>query len=162
MKPVELMERAIVNSSRPGDIVLDPFSGSGSTLIACERTGRICRTIELDAKFVDVTVKRWQVYSGREAILSGTDKTFMQIKEESEKEQEKEMELITQAEWAREQEFSKQYVCHLVKQGIVELKDGLIDREQANEALQAIRNPSQPLRRKSGGSNELSTMLLKT
>lgn len=75
------------------------------------------------------------------------------------------MTLITQAEWAREQEFSKQYVCHLVKQGIVELKDGLVDREQANEALQAIRNPSQPLRRKSGGgggSNELSTMLLKT
>ncbi|MBV0900102.1 MAG: DNA modification methylase [Wolbachia endosymbiont of Fragariocoptes setiger] len=76
MKPVEMMERAIVNSSRPGDIVLDPFSGSGSTLIACERTGRICRTIELDAKFVDVTIKRWQVYSGREAILSGTNKTF--------------------------------------------------------------------------------------
>ncbi len=48
MKPVELMERAIVNSSRSGDIVLDPFSGSGSTLIVCERTGRICRTIELN------------------------------------------------------------------------------------------------------------------
>ena len=75
------------------------------------------------------------------------------------------MTLITQAEWAREQEFSKQYVCHLVKQGIVELKDGLVDREQANEALQAIRNPSQPLRRKGeggGSSNELSTMLLKS
>ena len=79
MKPVELIEKAIVNSSRPGDIVLDPFSGSGSTLIACERTGRICRTIELDAKFVDVTVKRWQVYTGKEAVLSGTDKTFLQI-----------------------------------------------------------------------------------
>ena len=74
------------------------------------------------------------------------------------------MTLITQAEWAREQGFSKQYVCHLVKQGIVELKDGLVDREQANQALEAIRNPNQPLRRKSGGggSNELSTMLLKS
>nr|WP_265044069.1 DNA methyltransferase [Wolbachia endosymbiont (group A) of Scambus nigricans] len=82
MKPVELMERAIVNSSRPGDIVLDPFSGSVSTLIACERTGRICRTIELDSKFVDVTIKRWQIYTGRKAILSGTDKTFAQIQEE--------------------------------------------------------------------------------
>jgi DNA modification methylase len=78
MKPVELMERAIINSSRPGDIVLDPFSGSGSTLIACERTGRICRTIELDPTFVDVTIKRWQVYTGKEAVLSGTDKTFLQ------------------------------------------------------------------------------------
>ncbi len=82
MKPVELMERAIVNSSRPGDTVLDPFSGSGSTLIACERTGRICKTIELDSKFVDVTIKRWQIYTGRKAILSGTDKTFAQIQEE--------------------------------------------------------------------------------
>jgi len=83
MKPVELMERAIINSSRPGDIVLDPFSGSGSTLIACERTGRICRTIELDPKFVDVTIKRWQVYTGREAILSNSDKTFAQIQEKN-------------------------------------------------------------------------------
>ncbi|GFQ64829.1 DNA methylase [Trichonephila clavata] len=82
MKPVELMERAIVNSSRPGDIVLDPFSGSGSTLIACERTGRICRTIELDPTFVDVTIKRWQVYTGRDAILADTGKTFAQIQEE--------------------------------------------------------------------------------
>lgn len=81
MKPVELMERAIVNSSRPGDIVLDPFSGSGSTLIACERTGRICRTIELDPRFVDVTIKRWQVYTGRDAILADTGKTFAQIQE---------------------------------------------------------------------------------
>ncbi len=83
MKPVELMEKAIVNSSRPGDIVLDPFSGSGSTLIACERTGRICRTIELDSKFVDVTIKRWQVYTGRDAILAGTGKTFSEIQEEN-------------------------------------------------------------------------------
>ncbi|WP_168464779.1 hypothetical protein [Wolbachia endosymbiont of Ctenocephalides felis wCfeT] len=78
------------------------------------------------------------------------------------------MERITQTEWAREQGFSKQYVCYLVKQGIVELKDGLIDREQANNALETIRDPSQPQRRKNGeegrsrNTNELSTMLLKT
>ncbi|TVS86601.1 hypothetical protein COM43_003825 [Wolbachia pipientis] len=72
---------------------------------------------------------------------------------------------ITQTEWAREIGVSKQYVCYLVKKGIVKLEDGLIDREQANEAVAAIRDPSQPLRRKSGergNTSELSTMLLKT
>ncbi|WP_264376274.1 MULTISPECIES: hypothetical protein [unclassified Wolbachia] len=74
------------------------------------------------------------------------------------------MKLITQTEWAREQGFSKQYVCYLVKKGIVELEDGLINREQANEAVAAIRDPSQPLRRKNYSENgeKLSTMLLKT
>jgi hypothetical protein len=71
--------------------------------------------------------------------------------------------LITQTEWAKEQGFSKQYVCYLVKQGIVELNDGLVDREQANEAIETIRDPSQPQRRKNPvNTNELSTMLLKT
>ncbi|MBV2146660.1 MULTISPECIES: hypothetical protein [unclassified Wolbachia] len=71
---------------------------------------------------------------------------------------------ITQTEWAKELGFSKQYVCSLVKKGIVELKDGLIDREQANEAVAAIRDPSQPLRRKNNLEHEekLSTILLKT
>lgn len=74
------------------------------------------------------------------------------------------MKLITQTEWAREQGFSKQYVCYLVKKGIVELENGLINREQANEAVAAIRDPSQPLRRKnySESGEKLSTMLLKT
>lgn len=79
------------------------------------------------------------------------------------------MTLITQTEFAREIGVSKQYVCYLVKQGIVELKNGLVDREQANEALEVTRDPSQPLRRKNGengdgrkNTNELSTMLLKT
>ncbi|APR99223.1 hypothetical protein [Wolbachia endosymbiont of Folsomia candida] len=76
---------------------------------------------------------------------------------------------MTQTEWAREQGFSKQYVCYLVKQGIVELEGGMVDREQANNALETIRDPSQPLRRKNGenddgrkNTSELSTMLLKT
>ncbi|UPA54547.1 hypothetical protein MWH06_04295 [Wolbachia pipientis] len=71
---------------------------------------------------------------------------------------------ITQAEWAREKGFSRQYVCYLVKKGIVELEDGLIDPEQANEAVAAIRDPNQPLRRKNNLEHEekLSTILLKT
>ena len=67
MKPVELMERAVRNSSKTRDIVLDPFGGSGTTLIACEKSGRRARLIELDAKYVDVIVKRWQDFSGKQA-----------------------------------------------------------------------------------------------
>ena len=67
MKPVELVERAIRNSSRPGDIVLDPFGGSGTTLIAAEKSGRIGWLIELDPRYVDVIVRRWQDWSGQEA-----------------------------------------------------------------------------------------------
>jgi len=67
MKPVELVERAIRNSSRPGDIVLDPFGGSGTTLIAAEKCGRIGWLIELDPKYVDVIVRRWQDWTGQEA-----------------------------------------------------------------------------------------------
>ncbi|MBG1252185.1 site-specific DNA-methyltransferase [Burkholderia pseudomallei] len=67
MKPVELVERAVRNSSRTGDIVLDPFGGSGTTLIACEKTSRRARLIELDPKYVDVIVRRWQDWTGRRA-----------------------------------------------------------------------------------------------
>ena len=63
------MERAINNSSKPGDVVLDGFGGSGSTLIAAEKTGRKARLIELDPKFCDVIVKRWEEYSGNKAQL---------------------------------------------------------------------------------------------
>ena len=67
MKPVELVERAIRNSSKTRDLVLDPFGGSGSTLIACEKAGRRARLIELDPKYVDVIVKRWEEYTGNQA-----------------------------------------------------------------------------------------------
>ncbi len=68
MKPVELVERAIRNSSKPGDIVLDTFGGSGTTLIAAEKAGRVARLVELDPKFVDVIVRRWQEFSGKKAV----------------------------------------------------------------------------------------------
>jgi len=66
-KPVELMERAVRNSSKTRDIVLDPFGGSGTTVIACEKSGRRARLMELDPKYVDVIVKRWQSFTGKEA-----------------------------------------------------------------------------------------------
>jgi len=68
MKPVELVERAIRNSSRPGDVVLDPFGGSGTTLIAAEKSGRQARLMELDPKYVDVIVRRWQSFAGGHAV----------------------------------------------------------------------------------------------
>ena len=73
MKPVALVERAIRNSSKSRDIVLDPFGGSGTTLIAAERTGRRARLIELDPKYADVIVHRWQQQTGQTARLLGTD-----------------------------------------------------------------------------------------
>ena len=69
MKPVELVERAINNSSKVGEIVLDGFGGSGSTLIACEKTGRVARLMELDPKYCDVIVKRWEDWTGKKAVL---------------------------------------------------------------------------------------------
>ena len=64
MKPLPLMERAIANSSTSGDLVLDLFAGSGSTLIACERTGRCCAALELDPRYADVVLARWERFSG--------------------------------------------------------------------------------------------------
>jgi DNA modification methylase len=79
MKPVELVERALRNSSKTRDTVLDPFGGSGSTLIACERTGRQARLIELEPKYCDVIVRRWQDHTGREAMLEGDGRTFGEL-----------------------------------------------------------------------------------
>jgi DNA modification methylase len=80
MKPVELIERAIRNSSKSRDIVLDLFGGSGTTLIAAERTGRSARLLELDPKYVDVIVERWQNLTGEVAVLGGEDRTYDDLK----------------------------------------------------------------------------------
>jgi DNA modification methylase len=82
MKPVELVERAIRNSSRPGDLVLDAFAGSGSTLIACERLDRRARLIELEPNYVDVIVRRWQEFTGRSAVLAGDGASFAAVCEQ--------------------------------------------------------------------------------
>ena len=79
MKPVELCKRAILNSSKTDDIILDCFGGSGSTLIASEQTNRRCHMIELDQKYVDVIVKRWQNLTGKDAILFETGESFNEI-----------------------------------------------------------------------------------
>lgn len=68
-KPVELITYALFNSSKAEDLVVDPFLGSGSTLIACEKTGRVCAGIELDPKFVDVIVQRWVDFTGIEQVV---------------------------------------------------------------------------------------------
>ena len=69
-KPVALVERAITNSSKSGDIVIDLFGGSGSTMIASEKLGRCARLMELDPKYCDVIVKRWEDFTGKQAVLS--------------------------------------------------------------------------------------------
>lgn len=73
-KPVELPERAITNSTKQGDSVLDLFGGSGSTLIACEKIGRMARVMELDPKYCDVIVQRWEEFTGKKAVLSELEK----------------------------------------------------------------------------------------
>ena len=79
MKPVALVERAIRNSSKSRDIVLDPFGGSGSTLIACEKAGRQARLVELDPKYCDVIVQRWQEWTGGTATLEEDGRSFEEI-----------------------------------------------------------------------------------
>jgi len=81
-KPVELVERALLNSSKAGDIVADMFGGSGSTLVGCERRGRKARLMEIDPKDADCIVRRFQEYTGKQAKLDGDGRTFAEIKEE--------------------------------------------------------------------------------
>jgi DNA modification methylase len=81
-KPVELVERAIRNSSKSRDTVLDPFGGSGTTLIACEKHGRQARLVELEPKYVDVVVRRWEQYTDRKATLAENGREFEQVGED--------------------------------------------------------------------------------
>ena len=79
LKPVELIDRAIRNSSKSRDTVLDPFGGGGSTLIACEQAGRQARLIELDPKYCDVSVVRWQDHCGQQATLESDGRPFRTV-----------------------------------------------------------------------------------
>ena len=84
MKPVELVERAIRNSSKGRDTVLDPFGGSGTTLIACEKSGRQARVIELDPKYCDVIVTRWQEFAGKQARHAENGRAFADTRKSNE------------------------------------------------------------------------------
>jgi DNA modification methylase len=75
-KPVELMRKPILNHARSGELVYDPFLGSGTTLAAAELTGRVCYGLEIDPQYADVTVGRWQALTGRAATLDGDGRTF--------------------------------------------------------------------------------------
>ena len=78
-KPVECMRRPIENNSSPGQAVYEPFSGSGTTIIAAETTGRACHAIELNPAYVDVAIRRWQSFTGQAATLDGDGRTFQEI-----------------------------------------------------------------------------------
>ncbi|HEX2859084.1 MAG TPA: DNA methyltransferase [Alphaproteobacteria bacterium] len=84
VKPVRLLADAMMDCSDRGDLVLDPFAGSGSTIIAAERTGRRARAIELEPKYVDVAIARWQALTGREAVHADTGLTFDATKQAKE------------------------------------------------------------------------------
>ena len=85
-KPVELVAKAVTNSSKGGDCILDLFGGSGSTLIAAEKTGREARLMELDEKYVDVIIKRWQEFTGKIAVHADTNIPFAEVTHGNEKE----------------------------------------------------------------------------
>jgi DNA modification methylase len=78
-KPVECMRRPMLNNSDPGQAVYEPFLGSGTTLIAAETTGRTCLAIELEPRYVDVSVRRWQAFTGKPAVLESTDRRFDEV-----------------------------------------------------------------------------------
>jgi DNA modification methylase len=81
VKPVALVADAIKDCSRRNSLVLDPFAGSGTSLIAAERTGRRARAMEIDPHYVDVAVKRWQDYTGKPAVFAATGQTFEEASE---------------------------------------------------------------------------------
>jgi len=81
-KPVECMRRPILNNSQPGDVVYEPFLGSGTTMIAAEATGRICFAMEIDPLYVDVAIRRWQAFTGQKALLDSDSRPFELIANE--------------------------------------------------------------------------------
>ena len=78
-KPVECMRRPMLNNSSPGQAVYEPFSGSGTSIIAAETCGRACYAVELDPAYVDVALRRWEAFTGQQAVLDGDGRTYAEI-----------------------------------------------------------------------------------
>jgi DNA modification methylase len=78
-KPLEIFARPMRKHTKFGDVCFEPFSGSGSQLIAAEQLGRKCRSIEIQPVFVDVAIRRWQSITGRDAVLDGTSTTWREV-----------------------------------------------------------------------------------
>jgi DNA modification methylase len=81
MKPIELIEQLVLNSTTRKNLVIDTFCGSGSTLIACEKTGRKCYGLEIDPHYVSVAIERWMKFTGKEAYrleVDGSKKPYSQ------------------------------------------------------------------------------------
>jgi DNA modification methylase len=83
IKPVQLVADAILDTTARKDVVLDAFLGSGTTVIAAERTGRICYGLEIDPAYVDTIVRRWQIFTGKAAVYAKSGKTFREMEEEA-------------------------------------------------------------------------------
>lgn len=83
MKPVALFEYQMLNNTKGGDIILDSFGGSGTTLIAAQKNGRVARLMELDPRYCDVIVRRWQEFSGKQAVLEADGRTFQEVESAS-------------------------------------------------------------------------------
>lgn len=73
MKPIGLFDYQIKNNTKGGDIVLDLFNGSGTTIMACEQNGRVAYAMEIDPKYVDATIERWEKFTGKKAVLLNDD-----------------------------------------------------------------------------------------
>ena len=84
-KPVALAEEALNKTTRASAVIMDLFGGSGSTLIACEKTARDCRMMELDPKYCDVIIKRWQDFTGKKAINAETNQPFAEVTDGNDK-----------------------------------------------------------------------------
>jgi DNA modification methylase len=82
MKPVELFEYQLLNNTKGSDLILDSFGGSGTTMIAAEKNNRYSRLMELDPKYCDVIIKRWQDFTGKEAVLESNGKTYSNLKDQ--------------------------------------------------------------------------------
>ena len=79
VKPVAMIADAIRDVTKRGDIILDQFCGSGTTIIAAEKTGRVARAVEIDGHYCDVAVRRWEALTGKPAILAETGQTFEEV-----------------------------------------------------------------------------------